>query len=360
MTSFRAFRVEKTEDRQFPRSIVERDVADLPEGDLLIDVAWSSLNYKDGLSATGNPGVTRNFPHTPGIDAAGTVVESSSSDFSPGAAVIAIGFDLGMNTPGGFGQKVRIPAGWAIPLPDGLDARSSMVLGTAGFTAALSVHKLEGSGMRPDGGPVLVTGATGGVGSIAVKLLAHLGYEVHAVTGKTASHDFLRGLGAREILSREDALQGAPFVRGGRRLVEGLVDLLQQGGKPGGIGARQAVKLRKEVATDTSFDHTCLEPLYRRIVQAGDRSREQAHCVGASQCPDRCGRKPRVVEWTANGLDMEIRHSPQCMHRSPSGQLRSGPDLGASRIHELPELKCAASSMASTPGPGGRTTFRSR
>ena len=209
MTSFRAFRVEKTEDRQFPRSIVERDVADLPEGDLLIDVAWSSLNYKDGLSATGNPGVTRNFPHTPGIDAAGTVVESSSSDFSPGDAVIAIGFDLGMNTPGGFGQKVRIPAGWAIPLPDGLDARSSIVLGTAGFTAALSVHKLEGSGMRPDGGPVLVTGATGGVGSIAVKLLAHLGYEVHAVTGKTASHDFLRGLGAREILSREDALQGA-------------------------------------------------------------------------------------------------------------------------------------------------------
>ena len=209
MASFRAFRVEKTEDRQFPRSIIERDVADLPDGDLLIDVAWSSLNYKDGLSATGHPGVSRNFPHTPGIDAAGTVVESSSSDFSPGDAVIAIGFDLGMNTPGGFGQKIRIPAGWAVPLPNGLDARSSMILGTAGFTAALSVHKLETSGMRPEGGPVLVTGSTGGVGSIAVKLLAHLGYEVHAVTGKASSHDFLRGLGARKILSREDALQGA-------------------------------------------------------------------------------------------------------------------------------------------------------
>lgn len=209
MTSFRAFRVEKTEDRQFPRSIVERDVADLPAGDLLIDVEFSSLNYKDGLSATGNPGVTRSFPHTPGIDAAGTVVESSSSDFSPGDAVVAIGFDLGMNTPGGFGQKIRIPTSWAIPMPDGLDARSAMILGTAGFTAALCVQKLEGAGMRPDGGPVLVTGATGGVGSIAVKLLAHLGYEVHAVTGKTSSHDFLRSLGAREILSREDALQGA-------------------------------------------------------------------------------------------------------------------------------------------------------
>ena len=104
MASFRAFRVDKTDDRQFPRSIVERDLADLPDGDLLIDVAWSSLNYKDALSATGNPGVTRSFPHTPGIDAAGTVVESSSPDFAPGDAVIAIGFDLGMNTPGGFGQ----------------------------------------------------------------------------------------------------------------------------------------------------------------------------------------------------------------------------------------------------------------
>jgi len=137
------------------------------------------------------------------------VVESSSSDFAPGDAILAIGFDLGMNTPGGFGQKIRIPAGWAIPRPDGLDARSAMILGTAGFTAALCVHKLEAAGMQPDGGPVLVTGATGGVGSIAVKLLAHLGYEVHAVTGKASSHDFLRGLGAREILSREDVLQGA-------------------------------------------------------------------------------------------------------------------------------------------------------
>ena len=215
MTSFRAFRVDKTEDRQFPRSVVERDVAELPDGDLLIDVAWSSLNYKDALSATGNPGVTRSYPHTPGIDAAGTVVESSSSDFAPGDAVIAIGFDLGMNTPGGFGQKIRIPAGWAIPLPDALDARSAMILGTAGFTAALCVHKLEAAGMHADGGPVLVTGATGGVGSVAVKLLAHLGYEVHAVTGKASSHDFLRSLGAGEILSREDVLQGAdrPLLR---------------------------------------------------------------------------------------------------------------------------------------------------
>ena len=137
------------------------------------------------------------------------MVESSSDAFAPGDTVIASGYDLGMNTSGGFAQRIRVPAGWAIPMPAGLDARSSMILGTAGFTAALCVHKLEEAGMRPDGGPVLVTGATGGVGSVAVKLLARLGYEVHAVTGKTSQHDFLRGLGARAVLSREDAAKGA-------------------------------------------------------------------------------------------------------------------------------------------------------
>ena len=223
MTSFRAFRVEKTADRRFLRSIVERDSAELPVGELLIDVAYSSLNYKDALSATGNPGVTRNFPHTPGIDAAGTVEESRSDAFAIGDEVIVVGFDLGMNTAGGFGQKIRVPAAWAVPMPVGLDVRSSMILGTAGFTAALGVHKLEAGGMTPNGGPVLVTGATGGVGSVAVKLLAQLGYEVHAVTGKPDQHDFLRSLGAKELLSREDALQGAERPLG-RPTWGGVVD----------------------------------------------------------------------------------------------------------------------------------------
>ena len=215
MTAFRAFRVAKTEDRQFPRSIEQRDSDDLPAGELLIDVAYSSLNYKDALSATGNPGVTRNFPHTPGIDAAGVVAESSAAEFQAGDAVIVIGFDLGMNTPGGFGQKIRVPAGWAVPMPAGLDARSSMILGTAGFTAALCIHKLEAAGMAPAGGPVLVTGATGGVGSVAVKLLAKLGYEVHAGTGKAAQHDFLKELGASTVVDREALLAGSerPLLR---------------------------------------------------------------------------------------------------------------------------------------------------
>ena len=215
MGTFRAFRVTREEDGRFTRSVVERDDAELPEGELLVEVRYSSLNYKDGLSATGNPGVTRNYPHTPGIDAAGVVLESSDEHFHPGEEVVAIGFDLGMNTPGGFGQHVRIPAAWAVPLPDGLGLEESMILGTAGFTAALCVDKLEGAGMTPAAGPVLVTGATGGVGSVAVTLLAQLGYEVHAVTGKEDRHAYLRDLGAAEIVSRETAAEGSrrPLLR---------------------------------------------------------------------------------------------------------------------------------------------------
>ena len=220
---FRAFRVDMTGGRQYTRSVVERTVDDLPEGDLLIDVAYSSLNYKDALSATGNPGVTRNFPHTPGIDAAGTILESASEGLPPGTEVIVIGFDLGMNTPGGFSQRIRVPARWAVPMPDGLDVRSSMILGTAGFTAALCIDKLESAGMNADGGPVLVTGSTGGVGSVAVKLLAKLGYEVHAGTGKTDRHEYLQGLGASAVVSRQDLSAGAERPLG-RETWGGVVD----------------------------------------------------------------------------------------------------------------------------------------
>lgn len=207
MSTFRALLVEKTDDG-FTREVVDRDVGELPAGDVLVDVRYSSLNYKDGLSATGNPGVTRKFPHTPGIDAAGVVVEPGSSDFRAGDEVIVIGYDLGMNTPGGFGQRIRVPAGWVVRRPDGLTLHESMILGTAGFTAALCIDKLEHAGLTPDAGPVLVTGATGGVGSVAVMLLAKLGYQVAAVTGKADRHQFLRDLGASELISREEAREG--------------------------------------------------------------------------------------------------------------------------------------------------------
>ena len=206
--AFRAFRVEKNESG-FVRSVIERDVEDLPEGDVLIDVQYSSLNYKDALSATGNPGVTRVFPHTPGIDAAGSVLASTDTRFAEGDAVVVIGFDLGMGTSGGFAERIRVPANWVVKLPAGLTARESMLIGTAGFTAAECVQKLEQAGMTPDSGPILVTGATGGVGSVAVKLLATLGYEVAAVTGKPEQHDWLRNLGASELLTREAAAEGA-------------------------------------------------------------------------------------------------------------------------------------------------------
>ncbi|MGA1370798.1 MAG: YhdH/YhfP family quinone oxidoreductase [Pseudomonadales bacterium] len=208
MTTFTAFRIEKTE-AGFVRSVVTRDESSLPAGDVLIDVRYSSVNFKDGLSATGNPGVTRTFPHTPGIDAAGVVLSSSDSRFVPGDEVIVIGFDLGMNTSGGFAERIRVPAGWVVRRPAGLSLHESMILGTAGFTAALAVHKLEAMGMTPASGPVLVTGASGGVGSVAVRLLSHLGYEVAAVTGKPEQESFLRGLGAGRILSREEMRAGS-------------------------------------------------------------------------------------------------------------------------------------------------------
>ncbi|MCY3884968.1 MAG: oxidoreductase, partial [Gammaproteobacteria bacterium] len=202
MTSFQALRVEKREDGRFDRTIQERNVDDLPPGDLLIDVCYSSLNYKDALSATGAPGVTRNYPHTPGIDVAGVVAQSNSKEFREGDEVIAIGFDLGMNTDGGFAQMVRVPASWVLPLPSGLSLRESMIFGTAGFTAALCVYKLELAGMRPENGPVLVTGSTGGVGSVGVCLLNSLGYEVSAASGKQSQSDLQRSIGAHEVRSR--------------------------------------------------------------------------------------------------------------------------------------------------------------
>ncbi|MBA1263945.1 YhdH/YhfP family quinone oxidoreductase [Stutzerimonas stutzeri] len=202
MTAFKALQASENAEGRFHTQLVERSTADLPEGEVLIRVSYSSLNYKDALSASGNRGVTRNYPHTPGIDAAGTVAESSVSEFAPGDEVIVTGYDLGMNTAGGFGQYIRVPAAWVIKRPSGLSLREAMVLGTAGLTAALCVDKLEQAGLEPGEAPVLVTGATGGVGSIAVMLLASLGYKVAAVTGKADQVEFLQGLGATQVVER--------------------------------------------------------------------------------------------------------------------------------------------------------------
>lgn len=208
-TQFKALVVEKAEDGQFLRQIRERCIDDLPPGDLVVRVNYSSLNYKDALSATGKPGVTRHYPHTPGIDAAGEVLSSESDAFAVGDRVLVTGYDLGMETDGGWGELIRIPSSWAVRLPAGLTEQEGMILGTAGFTAALSVLKLEQAGVKPGDGEVLVTGATGGVGSIAVGILAQAGYRVTAATGKKADAGFLRSLGAVEVIPREQVTDGA-------------------------------------------------------------------------------------------------------------------------------------------------------
>lgn len=208
-STFKALVVEKAPDKQFVREIRERSIDDLPTGDLVVRVHYSSLNYKDALSATGHPGVTRQFPHTPGIDAAGEVVSCDGDAFAPGDKVIITGYDLGMETDGGWGQYIRIPSTWVVRLPEGLTLREGMALGTAGFTAALSVLKLERAGVKPGDGDILVTGATGGVGSMAVSILAAAGYRVVASTGKEADEDFLKELGAVAVISRDEVAAGA-------------------------------------------------------------------------------------------------------------------------------------------------------
>lgn len=205
MTSgtFKALVVEKTAEGRFVRQIKERRVEELPDHEVLIRVHYSSLNYKDALSAIGNRGVTKRYPHTPGIDAAGVVEASVSPELRPGDEVIACCYDLGMNTPGGFGQYIRVPAGWVLKRPRDLSLRESMIYGTAGFTAAQCVLRLQEHGVRPESGRVLVTGATGGVGSMAVAILAQTGHEVTAATGKPEGADFLRDLGAAEVIARD-------------------------------------------------------------------------------------------------------------------------------------------------------------
>lgn len=218
-------------------------VDDLPDGDVLVRVNYSSLNYKDALSATGNRGVTRDYPHTPGIDAAGEVESSDDGKFRPGTPVIVSGYDLGMNTPGGFGEYIRVPADWVVALPAGLTLRQAMVYGTAGFTAALCTEKIYPA-VAPDQAEVLVTGASGGVGCLAVGLLAKLGYRVTAATGKPRAETLLRALGAADVIDRQQLLpeQPRPLEKGRWQAVVDTVggDILAaaiRSTRPGGIVA---------------------------------------------------------------------------------------------------------------------------
>lgn len=196
-TKYRGLKVYELENKKFERRIETLDTGDLPDYDVLIRVKYSALNYKDALSAYGNKGVTRRYPFTPGIDACGVVEESRSEKFKAGDRVISGGFDLGMNTPGGFGGYIRVPAEWIVNLPEGISFRDSMLIGGTGFTAGLSVLSLTEQGVKPEDGPILVTGAAGGVGSWSVLILKKLGYEVIAGTSNIEdSKELIQKLGA--------------------------------------------------------------------------------------------------------------------------------------------------------------------
>jgi len=203
MQTFRAL-VADLANEQVRVDLREMTFGDLPDGDVTIRVAYSSVNYKDGLAVLSGGKVVKGYPIVPGIDLAGTVSASRDPRFKEGDAVIATGYELGVSLHGGFSQYARVPGDWIVPLPKGLTLKEAMALGTAGLTAALSIHRLEENGMTPGKGPILVTGATGGVGSLAVAMLARKGYEVVASTSKEAEHAYLRKLGASSVISRSD------------------------------------------------------------------------------------------------------------------------------------------------------------
>jgi acrylyl-CoA reductase (NADPH) len=199
--SFKAFRLSQA-DSTISGAIVDATLDELTDGDVVIKAAYSSVNYKDALAATGAARIVKKFPLIGGIDVAGTVASSTDSRFKSGEQVLVTGYDLGVGNDGGYSANVRVPADWVVKLPPSLSLFDAMALGTAGFTAGLSVIRLEQNGLKPGAGPVVVTGATGGVGSIAVAVLAGLGYDVTAVTGKDREHDYLKSLGAKTVLPR--------------------------------------------------------------------------------------------------------------------------------------------------------------
>ena len=222
---FKALRIYE-EEGKFIRRIEKRKIEDLPEGEVIVRVKYSSLNFKDALSVTGNKGVTRKYPHTPGIDAAGIIEYSESEKYQIGDEVIVTSYDLGMNTDGGFSEYIRVPEAWVVALPKDLSLKQAMIYGTAGFTAALSVFRLLAAGQTPEMGPVVVSGALGGVGSVAISILASLGFEVVAATSDNdGDENVLHELGASSRISSEitDDQSGRPLLR---PLWAGAVDVV--------------------------------------------------------------------------------------------------------------------------------------
>jgi putative YhdH/YhfP family quinone oxidoreductase len=255
--TFKAF-LSQQADGKVSSSFIDMEESALDAGEVTIAVAWSSVNYKDALSATGKGRIIRRFPCIGGIDLAGTVVKSDSPDFAPGDAVIATSYDIGVAHHGGYAELARIPARWVLRLPEGMSLREAMGLGTAGFTAGLAVARMEHDGLRPENGPVVVSGATGGVGSVAVEILARAGYAVHALTGKADAADYLNQLGASEIIEtgKLDLTKIKPLDKAtwagavdnlGGDVLAWMASTMQVGGTLASVGLAASVELKTTV-----------------------------------------------------------------------------------------------------------------
>jgi putative YhdH/YhfP family quinone oxidoreductase len=258
MDSFKALLIEEC-DGKVSSGFVRMDEGQLDAGTVTIKVAYSSINYKDALAATGAGKIIRRFPCVGGIDLSGTVIESGDARFNPGDQVIATSFDIGVAHHGGYAEVARVPGDWVVPLPAGLSLHDAMALGTAGFTAALAIVRMEENGLRPGKGPVIVTGATGGVGSLAVDMLARIGYHVVALTGKESEAEYLRSLGAAEVMLRQslDLSKIRPLDRArwagavdnlGGDVLAWIASTMEQGGTIASIGLAASMSLNTTVA----------------------------------------------------------------------------------------------------------------
>ena len=298
--TFNAYRVHN-DDKGYRASVETVNIDELSEGDVTIEVAYSGINYKDALAGTGKGKIMRHYPMVGGIDAAGTVVHSESDRFKTGDEVVVTGAGLSETRDGGFTEYLRIESQWAVPLPAGLTALDAMTIGTAGFTAAMSLYRMETMGQTPEQGPVLVTGASGGVGSIAINILANAGYEVHAVSGKPEQFDWLRGLGAAECISRQDVeTSGRPLEKGrwagcidsvGGDMLAGLTRVIEPWGSIACCGMAGGHGL-----------HTTVFPLILRGVSLLGISSANCSIETRRMLWDRLGR-----EWKPPHLDAIVR-----------------------------------------------------
>jgi putative YhdH/YhfP family quinone oxidoreductase len=258
MEKFKAYRLREAE-KKISGAFEKMGIDDLDQGEVVIRVAYSGVNYKDALAATGKGRIIRRFPCVGGIDLSGTVVASSDARFSKGDAIIATSYDIGVAHDGGYAEYARIPADWVVPMPRGLSLAEAMALGTAGYTAALGIVRMEQVGLRPVNGPVIVSGATGGVGSISIDILSRLGYHVVALTGKEAEADYLKSLGAKEVKLRQsldlakikplDTATWAGAVDNlGGEVLAWMASTMLQGGAIASIGLAASMSLNTTVA----------------------------------------------------------------------------------------------------------------